>query len=592
MKLFYAIITVFFAYQVLPAQLSNPESITYSSYYDMYYISDAGSGKIYTSPDGKSDFQELTSGLSSPKGIFNEYDLFLWVTDVTEIKRISISTGEVESTIPIEDAQFLNDIFVDYMGNIYISDTQTGVIYKYYQFAENTEVLTDDIAAPNGIYYSDLNEKLYCVTFNDDGNIYEIDSEGNTEIVFNSSQTMLDGITFNNDYSKAYISSWNSNSVYEINLSEDDDFDFVFENEKLLQSGLNSPADIFFNTFKEELAIPLMNAGDIEIISFPPRPASPNDLEYYPENNSLYITNFETQKIIYTELTDNIEDFEYKEFKRFSSFATSMNLYEDYLFVSVQSELLRIDLKSGETDKEFKAHAFLDDFTILDENNIIGINEFNSMMIINLETNEEEYNDDVSYTRITSDDTHLYLLEEIETDMKLVRFTHDFSDSVSVDLPSLIYNRLEIFDGVLYLTYDDFNFEKAGIKTFDTETLSLIDDISTKEDGSFPYGITKINDEIYYTVPMLDKIKILNDESSVANSSFRDMHIYPNPAGETINTEFDNFSFKIINLNGKTVKSGTSINSHIDINDIEQGYYILIINNNDDENYIQKFIKK
>jgi streptogramin lyase len=579
------------------SQIKNPESIAYSAYYDMYYITDAGSGKIYTSSDGVSNFEELTTGLKSPKGILIEFDFYIWVADVTDIVKIDIETGEVLQTIPISGAKFLNDIAVDFSSNLYISDTQNGIIYKYDSIMEEVSEFTDDVVAPNGLYYSFDNDKLYSVPLSQTGNIYETDIEtGETSEAFSTTAGMLDGITFNNSMTKAYISSWQTNTVYEINCSFNDFLELEFLEESVLQADMTSPADIYFNTYREELAIPLMNIGQIEIIAFPPSLSTPNDLAYYPVENKLFISNNGTQKILYTELTDNIEDFEYFEFMSFNSIVTSMQIFNDFLYASVQNELYRIDLKTGEIDKKLVSDAFIDDFTVISEDYVYGINAYNMWITFKFDVEEVYYLDDRTYTKICSDynenylDGYVYLIDEPDdVYYKLVKISIETGDSVSVSIPKLRYNKIEYYNNNLYLSHDDLDNNDVGIRRYDAETLER-QSYTVLQDESYPYGMTFANGFLYYTLPLLNQIKKIDDASKVAyNAEF--INLYPNPANETLFTDFENCEYSIYSINGKYMISGKSLDGSIDINELKTGTYFIYIEKSN-KIYIQKFIKK
>ncbi|MBN1340597.1 MAG: hypothetical protein JXA03_14810 [Bacteroidales bacterium] len=102
------------------------------------------------------------SGLNAPKGMGISGD-FLYVTDITEVVQISMVERKVISTIPVENAQFLNDITVDENGKVYISDMMSGKIHILYK----ESVITPDfgpLERPNGLCWH--NGLLYIGTAN------------------------------------------------------------------------------------------------------------------------------------------------------------------------------------------------------------------------------------------------------------------------------------------------------------------------------------------------------------------------------------------------------------------------------------------
>lgn len=128
------------------------------------------------------------------------------------------------------------------------------------------------------------------------------------------------------------------------------------------------------------------------------------------------------------------------------------------------------------------------------------------------------------------------------------------------------------------------------ILKYDPETLKMNQKILIGE-PSFAYGVTRVDDYIYYTVPYLNKIGKLQDISSVRNIQYNTIEIYPNPAIGKINTGFELFDYKIINMDGVVVNKGYNLGNEIELTGLNAGAYILVIEK-DGKNYLSKFIKK
>lgn len=94
------------------------------------------------------------SGLNSPKGmaLINEK---LFVTEVDRIAEIDIRSGEKIKDYPVEGAVFLNDIAADESGNLYISDSRTGTIYKMSDGKVTVFVKEEAFVNPNGVLIYD-----------------------------------------------------------------------------------------------------------------------------------------------------------------------------------------------------------------------------------------------------------------------------------------------------------------------------------------------------------------------------------------------------------------------------------------------------
>jgi hypothetical protein len=80
------------------------------------------------SPDGKTIKSDWAINLSAPKGM-GIYKNSLYVADLDEVVRIDIATGKITGRIPVKGAIFLNDIAVDTMGTVFVSDSRTGKIH-------------------------------------------------------------------------------------------------------------------------------------------------------------------------------------------------------------------------------------------------------------------------------------------------------------------------------------------------------------------------------------------------------------------------------------------------------------------------------
>ena len=78
-----------------------------------------------------------------------------------------------------------------------------------------------------------------------------------------------------------------------------------------------------------------------------------------------------------------------------------------------------------------------------------------------------------------------------------------------------------------------------------------------------------------------------------ANSEFS---IYPNPAKSILNVKSnDSITMKnasVYNLNGKLILSSTIVNDSINVDSLSTGSYILILKDNNNKEYTQKFLKE
>ncbi len=147
------------------SNLLTPESVSYDPKYDMYYVSNYDymyytkghpTGYISrVSSDGKIQEQEWIKGLFAPTGIC-VYGQKLYVIVRNGVVVIDTKKGECITQYDISNTDFLNDITVDSLGRIYISDSSGDPGKPDIYILENKEVKpwlqTELVSNTNGIY--------------------------------------------------------------------------------------------------------------------------------------------------------------------------------------------------------------------------------------------------------------------------------------------------------------------------------------------------------------------------------------------------------------------------------------------------------
>lgn len=96
------------------------------------------------------------TGLNAPKGmgILNES---LFVTDIDRVVQFSLKDGSFVMEYPAEGAEFLNDITVDPLNNIYVSDMASNDIYKVGKGVLELWISSELLVKPNGLNFEDGN---------------------------------------------------------------------------------------------------------------------------------------------------------------------------------------------------------------------------------------------------------------------------------------------------------------------------------------------------------------------------------------------------------------------------------------------------
>lgn len=114
------------------------------------FFSKDGNGDIAKiSANGKLLNSQWASGLNAPKGMAVS-GKFLYVSDIDEVAVIDLKTGAIVNVIPVPGAVFLNDVAANRRGDIFVSDTGVGKIFRIRNFVP--EIYIDNVASANGLF--------------------------------------------------------------------------------------------------------------------------------------------------------------------------------------------------------------------------------------------------------------------------------------------------------------------------------------------------------------------------------------------------------------------------------------------------------
>jgi len=242
------------------SQFNSPESAVWDNNRSRWLISNAGNGCI-SQVDSCGDISNFAVNLNSPKGLCIVNDT-LYVADVTHIRGYLLSTREALFTMDIPESEFLNDVTAD-DSYLFISDTFCDLIYRMNLCSHEVETyVTQEIGSPNGLYFDREDNRLLLVSFRVNSPVQQIDlRDGNVSTIIDTELSNLDGISRdgNGNY---YVSSWGTNAVYRLQSD--------FSNQVVVADGFNGPADIFYDTEHNILAIPLMTDNRLILRRTPP----------------------------------------------------------------------------------------------------------------------------------------------------------------------------------------------------------------------------------------------------------------------------------------------------------------------------------
>ncbi len=240
---------------------SGPESVEYDYAGRRWLIANTSSHQVL-SRDSAGTLSIFVSGLSSgPYGIEIVGDT-LFCCAGNSIKGYLLANGSPVFSVNV-GASFLNGMTHDNDGNLIATDFSAKKIFKVNIAAQTFSAIASGLATtPNGIVFDAANNRCVFVNWGSNAPVSAIDM--NTNAVSTLIPTTLascDGIT--RDASGNYfISAWGSQSVVR--------FDSAFATPPVtVASNLSSPADIFYNTLGDTLAIPNSGNNTVTFVAFP-----------------------------------------------------------------------------------------------------------------------------------------------------------------------------------------------------------------------------------------------------------------------------------------------------------------------------------
>jgi len=257
---------------------ATPESVIHDPISDVYLVSNINGSPTdrddngfisLVSPEGKILALKWIDGASSsvylnaPKGMA-VYGEFLYVADLTTVRRFDRRTGVPRGETPIPGATFLNDIAASDQGFIYITDSGlraganglepsgTDAVYRLTQDGTlDTLARGDSLGRPNGIAVT--GDSVWVVGFGS-GELYRVAGGTRTDI-HKLAKGGLDGLVA--VFGEVFISSWEGETIYRGPPAGP----YV----ELLHQ-LKAPADIGHDLWRNRLLIPLFNDNAVRFV--------------------------------------------------------------------------------------------------------------------------------------------------------------------------------------------------------------------------------------------------------------------------------------------------------------------------------------
>lgn len=266
-----------------------PESVRYDPELDLYYVSSiVGFGsvkdgfgyisRVDASQTGRIDhFVQGGRGgvvLHAPKGMTLQGDT-LWVADIDVLRAFDRRSGAPLAQIDLapHGAVLLNDVATGPDGALYTTDSgivmsPVGVVYTTGQKIlrvtprdGRVELLAsgEDLRHPNGISWDTTGRRWVVVGFHPFGSeAYVLGAAGAGREVLARGSGRFDGVEVLGD-GRLLITAWSDSSLHLVDAAGD----------RRIVRDLWQPADLGVDTRRDQVAIPLVLQGRVEIWTIP-----------------------------------------------------------------------------------------------------------------------------------------------------------------------------------------------------------------------------------------------------------------------------------------------------------------------------------
>lgn len=251
-NLIHALVLLLASFYLAKSQAySGPESVEMDYANNRWLIANHNNGTVIAR-DMNGNFSAFASGVTNgPYGI-EILGNTLYCCNGTGLKGFDLTTGANTFNLSM-GANFLNGICSDGVNNLYVTDFNAKKIYRVNVTNSTFNVFVTGLTkSPNGIIYEAANSRLVFVNWGTNAPINKVNlSDSLVSTLANTTLTNIDGIAAD-AYGNYYVSTWGNNSVRKYSSN------FTVGPTTVI-TGLSSPADMFYNTVTDTLAIP--NSG-------------------------------------------------------------------------------------------------------------------------------------------------------------------------------------------------------------------------------------------------------------------------------------------------------------------------------------------
>jgi hypothetical protein len=254
--IFFCLISIFSNAQ----SYSGPESVEYDQVNSRWLISNTTSHQVLARDSNGvlTVFTTLTG--TGPYGIEITGDT-LYCCNGASVKGFLLSNAQQVFSVTTP-ATFLNGITHDNSGNLIVTDFTGKAIYGINISSQAvTPMATAMNTTPNGIIFDAANNRCVYVNWGSNAPVKAIDMSSNAiSTLTTTTMGSCDGIA-RDGAGNYYVSTWSMSSVMK--------FDSSFSAAPVtVATGLSNPADIFYSTVLDTLAIPNSGNSTVTFIGF------------------------------------------------------------------------------------------------------------------------------------------------------------------------------------------------------------------------------------------------------------------------------------------------------------------------------------
>ena len=231
-------------------RLEHPESVV--RYGDVLLVSNAGNGDIVrVDRDGNQEVICHESG--STRGLCLQGGILYAASDIG-VLAIDPETGKLQRTFGIESQVFLNDVSGDGENLLWVSDTQSGWIYRI-DLTRNVMEEFIEFKMPNGVWFDSVENALFCVSYGGEKSVCKIPLDTLAPIPVSEAKfNQADGLV-RDTAGNWYVSSWETGCVYRISGWDSEP--------EVIADGIDGPADIYFDIETNRIVIPAFNINEL-----------------------------------------------------------------------------------------------------------------------------------------------------------------------------------------------------------------------------------------------------------------------------------------------------------------------------------------